>query len=189
VRRRPYSVLLFDEIEKAHKDVFNVLLQILDDGRLTDGQGRTVNFTNTVIIMTSNIGSEFIKDVAGKDEEVTEKVFAALKAHFPPEFINRVDDLVVFHSLKKEQIASIVEIQLGKLESMLAKRKLSVKLTDAAKMFLADHGWDPLYGARPLKRAIQKYVQDPLSTAILEGKFPEGSTIKVDARDGGLAFN
>jgi len=189
VRRRPYSVVLFDEIEKAHKDVFGVLLQILDDGRLTDGQGRTVNFTNTVIIMTSNIGSEYLKEVAGKDEEVTEKVYAALKAHFPPEFINRVDDLVVFHSLKKDHIAHIVEIQLKKLEGMLAKRNLSLKLTDAAKLFLADHGWDPLYGARPLKRAIQKFVQDPLSTAILEGKFVEGSTIKVDVDKGGLTFS
>ncbi len=188
VRRRPYSVILFDEIEKAHKDVFGVLLQILDDGRLTDGQGRTVNFTNTVVIMTSNIGSQHLTEVAGKDEEVTEKVLAALKAYFPPEFINRVDDLVVFHSLKKEQIASIVDIQLRRLTDLLAKRKLTLKLTDAAKDFLAQHGWDPVYGARPLKRAIQKYVQDPLSTALLEGKFPEGSTITVDAGKGGLVL-
>jgi ATP-dependent Clp protease ATP-binding subunit ClpB len=196
VRRRPYSVILFDEIEKAHKDVFGVLLQILDDGRLTDGQGRTVNFTNTVVIMTSNIGSQFLADVAvpekgigaSKDEEVTEKVLAALKANFPPEFINRVDDLVVFHSLKKEQIASIVDIQMRRLVELLAKRKLTLKLTDAAKGFLAQHGWDPVYGARPLKRAIQKYVQDPLSTALLEGKFPEGSTITMDAGKGGLVL-
>jgi ATP-dependent Clp protease ATP-binding subunit ClpB len=188
VRRRPYSVVLFDEIEKAHKDVFGVLLQILDDGRLTDGQGRTVNFTNTVIIMTSNIGSQYITDVAGVDEEVTEKVLAAMKQHFPPEFINRVDDLVVFHSLKQEQIAGIVDIQLKKLGDLLGKRRINLELTDTAKKFLAAHGWDPVYGARPLKRAIQKYVQDPLSTAILEGRFPEGTTVHADAGKDGLVF-
>ncbi len=188
VRRRPYAVVLFDEIEKAHKDVFGVLLQILDDGRLTDGQGRTVNFSNTVIIMTSNIGSQFLTEVAGHDEEVTEKVLAALKAHFPPEFINRVDDLVVFHSLRKEDIAHIVDIQLQRLDKLLATRKLTLELTDKAKMFLAEHGWDPVYGARPLKRAIQKYLQDPLSLALLEGKFPEGTTIRGDVGKEGIVF-
>jgi ATP-dependent Clp protease ATP-binding subunit ClpB len=180
VRRRPYSVVLFDEIEKAHRDVFGVLLQILDDGRLTDGQGRTVNFSNTVVLMTSNIGSQYLTEVAGKDEEVTEKVLAALKQHFPPEFINRVDDLVVFHSLKKDQLKQIVDIQLERLQKLLDGRKLKLELTDKAKQFLADHGWDPVYGARPLKRAIQKYVQDPLSEALLEGRYPEGSMVKVD---------
>jgi len=189
VRRRPYSVVLFDEIEKAHRDVFGVLLQILDDGRLTDGQGRTVNFSNTVIIMTSNIGSQYLTDVAGKDEEVTEKVLAALKAHFPPEFINRVDDLVVFHSLKQDQIAQIVEIQLKNLQKLLASRKLHIELSDDAKKFLASHGWDPVYGARPLKRAIQKYVQDPLSEALLQGRYAEGSTIKVEMGKDGLVFS
>ncbi len=188
VRRRPYAVILFDEIEKAHPDVFNVLLQILDDGRLTDGQGRTVNFTNTVLIMTSNIGSQFITDVAGDEEQMTERVLAAMKEHFRPEFINRVDDLVIFHSLKEEQIAAIVGIQLERLGGLLAKRKITLTLTDDAKAVIAKHGWDPVYGARPLKRAIQKYVIDPLSTAILEGRFTDGAQITAGATDGEIGF-
>ncbi|MFA5811820.1 MAG: AAA family ATPase, partial [bacterium] len=197
VRRRPYSVVLFDEIEKAHPDVFNVLLQILDDGRLTDGQGRTVNFSNTVLIMTSNIGSQYLADVAGlsakgavadDEEKVSERVLAAMKEHFRPEFINRIDDLVIFHPLKQENIAAIVDIQLTRLEKLLAQRGLSIELTDAAKALIAKHGWDPVYGARPLKRAIQKYVADPLSSALLEGKFKDGQKIVADAKGDAIQF-
>ncbi len=188
VRRRPYSVILFDEIEKAHQDVFNILLQILDDGRLTDGQGRTVNFTNVVLIMTSNVGSQYLTDVAGNEEQMTERVLAAMKQHFRPEFINRVDDLVIFHPLGKEQIASIVNIQMMRLDKLLASRDISLKLTDAAKDLLAKHGWDPVYGARPLKRAIQKYVADPLSTAILEGRIKDGQAVMADVEGDSLSF-
>ena len=188
VRRRPYSVILFDEIEKAHQDVFNVLLQILDDGRLTDGQGRTVNFTNTVLIMTSNIGSQYIVDVAGDEEKMTERVLAAMKEHFRPEFINRVDDLVIFHPLGKEQIAVIVDIQLKRLGKLLEARDIRLTLTDKAKELLAKHGWDPVYGARPLKRAIQKYCADPLSTAILEGRIKDNENVKGDAKGDSIEF-
>jgi ATP-dependent Clp protease ATP-binding subunit ClpB len=188
VRRRPYAVILFDEIEKAHQDVFNVLLQILDDGRLTDGQGRTVNFTNTVLIMTSNIGSQYITDVAEDEEKMTERVLAAMKEHFRPEFINRVDDLVVFHPLGKAEIAAIVDIQLGRLTGMLMGRNLTLTLTDKARNLLVEHGWDPVYGARPLKRAIQKYLVDPLSTGLLEGKFKDGQAVKADAKAGKIDF-
>ncbi len=188
VRRRPYSVILFDEIEKAHPDVFNILLQILDDGRLTDGQGRTVNFTNTVIIMTSNIGSQYLTDVAQEEEKMTERVIAAMKQHFRPEFVNRIDDIVVFHSLTQEDILQIVDIQMRRLQNLLAERKLSLTLTDEAKKFLAKHGWDPQFGARPLKRAIQRFVQDPLSSALLESKFPEGSAIIGEVKEDRIAF-
>jgi len=188
VRRRPYSVILFDEIEKAHQDVFNILLQILDDGRLTDGQGRTVNFTNTVLIMTSNVGSQYITDVAGDEEKMTERVLAAMKEHFRPEFINRVDDLVIFHPLGREQIAAIVGIQLKRLDKLLSARDVTLTLTDKAKELLAKHGWDPVYGARPLKRAIQKYVADPLSTAILEGRVKDGQAVKGDAKGDSIDF-
>jgi ATP-dependent Clp protease ATP-binding subunit ClpB len=188
VRRRPYSVVLFDEIEKAHQDVFNVLLQILDDGRLTDGQGRTVNFTNTVLIMTSNIGSQFIADVAGDEEKITERVLAAMKEHFRPEFINRVDDLVIFHALKEEQIGAIVDIQLRRLLKLLEARDVSLTLTDAAKKLIAKHGWDPMYGARPLKRAIQKYLADPLSEAILEGRIMDGQSVNGDVSENSVVF-
>lgn len=196
VRRRPYSVILFDEIEKAHPDVFNILLQILDDGRLTDGQGRTVNFSNTVIIMTSNIGTQYLTPSPleregggeGDEEKITERVLAAMKEHFRPEFVNRIDDIVIFHSLKQNQILEIVDIQLKHLQKLLADRKLSLTLTDAAKKFLAGHGWDPQYGARPLRRAIQKYIQDPLSSYILEGKFPEGSKLKGDVKGDKIVF-
>jgi len=197
IRRRPYAVVLFDEIEKAHQDVFNVLLQILDDGRLTDGQGRTVNFTNTVLIMTSNIGSQYLADVAGSsakglvaddEEKMTERVLAAMKEHFRPEFINRVDDLVVFHPLGKSEIAAIVDIQLGRLAGLLMGRNLTLTLTDKARNLLVEHGWDPVYGARPLKRAIQKYLVDPLSTGLLEGKFKDGQAVKADAKAGKIDF-
>ncbi|MBN1283209.1 MAG: ATP-dependent chaperone ClpB [Proteobacteria bacterium] len=188
IRRRPYAVVLFDEIEKAHQDVFNIFLQILDDGRLTDGQGRTVNFTNCVLIMTSNVGSQFLADVAEDEDKMTERVLAAMKEHFRPEFINRVDDLVIFHPLRKAEIASIVDIQLRRVDSLLMGRNLSLAMTDKARDLLVEHGWDPVYGARPLKRAIQKYVIDPLSTALLEGKFKEGDAIKADVKGGKIDF-
>jgi len=187
VRRRPYSVVLFDEIEKAHADVFNVLLQVLDDGRLTDGQGRTVDFRNTVLIMTSNIGSQHIVEL--QDEaEIERRVDEALRRHFKPEFLNRVDETIVFHQLKREQIDHIVEIQLGRVRALLEERRIELEVTEAAKQVLADRGYDPHYGARPLKRVIQRMVQDPLAMRILEGEFPEGSRVRVDAQDGELSF-
>jgi ATP-dependent Clp protease ATP-binding subunit ClpB len=171
VRRRPYSVVLLDEIEKANTEVFDVLLQILDDGRLTDGQGRTVDFRNTVIIMTSNLRSE--------DD---------LRERFRPEFLNRIDEIVVFQPLAREQLAEIVELQLRRLEARLADRGIQIELTDAAKEFLAEAGWDPTYGARPLKRALQRMVENPLAMRLLEGDIAEGDTVVVDARDGELVF-
>jgi ATP-dependent Clp protease ATP-binding subunit ClpB len=188
VRRKPYSVVLFDEIEKAHHDVFNVLLQVLDDGRITDGQGRTVDFKNTVIIMTSNIGSQYILDAADNPEQREARVMEALRAHFRPEFLNRVDETIIFDRLSDEDLKHIVEIQIGRLTKRLADQKLSLVLTDAAKMHLAKEGYDPVYGARPLKRYIQRDLLDPLALDILDGKFRDGDTINVDARDGKLAF-
>jgi ATP-dependent Clp protease ATP-binding subunit ClpB len=181
VRRKPFSVVLFDEVEKAHPEVFNALLQILDDGRLTDGKGRTVDFKNTVIIMTSNIGSQWIQDLGAKDyEEMRRRVLEALRAHFKPEFLNRVDDVIIFHSLTLENIKAIVEIQLRNLKKRLADRKITLSLTDRAKEFLAKEGFDPVYGARPLKRAIQRFLQDPLALKILQGEFSEGDTVEAD---------
>ncbi len=188
IRRRPYSVILFDEIEKAHPDVFNILLQILDDGRLTDSQGRTVDFRNAVIIMTSNIGSQYILEAVDKNsvdneagwEQVERDVTMALRQHFRPEFLNRVDDTIVFKPLGREQIANIVELQLQKLRALLADRKLTLHLTDAAKSYIAEQGYDPVYGARPLKRTIQQLLQNPLAMAVLEGRFSEGDVINVD---------
>ena len=180
VRRRPYSVILFDEIEKAHPDVFNILLQILDDGRLTDSQGRTVDFRNTVIIMTSNIGSQFILEHAGGDWALVEtQVTQAMRQHFKPEFLNRVDDIIVFRPLGTEQIEHIVELQLQRFEKLLADRKLTLEMTPGAKRLLAEEGYDPAFGARPLKRAIQRLIQNPLALQILEGKFHEGDHIVV----------
>jgi len=190
VRRRPYSVVLFDEIEKAHPDVFNVLLQILDDGRLTDGQGRTVDFRNTVLIMTSNLGGQLIQEMADRPfDEVREAVLAVLRDHFRPEFLNRIDDVIVFKALTQEQLGAIVDIQLARLRKRLDERKIALIVTDAAKKVLIEHGWDPVYGARPLKRAIQRIVQDPLAMSILEGKFADGDVIEVDAKDGQLVFS
>jgi len=184
VRRRPYSIVLMDEIEKAHPEVFNILLQILDDGRLTDGHGRTVDFKNTVVIMTSNIGSQWIMDLVEKDyEEMRRRVMDAVKVHFKPEFLNRIDELVIFHSLGLEQIKAIVEIQVKKLEQRLLERRIQLKMTEKAKEWLAKEGFDPAYGARPLKRVIQKEIQDKLAMKILEGKFKEGSTITADMDD------
>ena len=190
VRRRPYSVVLFDEIEKAHPDVFNVLLQILDDGRLTDGQGRTVDLRNTVLIMTSNLGGQLIQEMANRDfDEIRDAVMAVLRDHFKPEFLNRVDEIIVFGALTQEQLASIVDIQLRRLEKRLAERKIALIVTDAARKLLAERGWDPVYGARPLKRAIQRLVQDPLAMQMLEGKFVEGDTVEVGAKGGELVFS
>jgi ATP-dependent Clp protease ATP-binding subunit ClpB len=189
IRRRPYAVVLFDEIEKAHPDVFNVLLQILDDGRLTDGQGRTVDFRNTVLIMTSNLGSQVIQDMANRPfDEVQRAVMGVLREHFRPEFLNRVDEVIVFKPLTQEQLAEIVDIQLANLEKRLADRKIQLQVTDAAKRLLAERGWDPVYGARPLKRTIQRLVQDPLAMRILEGEFKEGDQIVVDVEGGEITF-
>ena len=190
VRRRPYSVVLFDKIEKAHPDVFNILLQILDDGRLTDGQGRTVDFRNAVIIMTSNLGSQIIQEMAGRPfDEVRDSVMAVLRDHFRPEFLNRVDEVIVFRPLTEDQLAAIVDIQLRRLEKRLADRHIKLVVTDAARKLLAQRGWDPVYGARPLKRAIQRLVQDPLAMMLLEGKFSDGSAVEVGARNSELTFS
>ena len=182
VRRRPYQVVLFDEIEKAHPDVFNVLLQVLDDGRLTDGQGRTVDFKNTLIIMTSNIGSEFLANQKeGEDvEAVRPYVMAEMRTKFRPEFLNRIDEIILFHRLRRDQMAAIVDIQIGRLQKLLADRKLTLELDDTARTWLANKGYDPTYGARPLKRVIQKSVQDPLAEQILAGKVRDGQTMQAD---------
>jgi len=190
VRRRPYSVILLDEIEKAHAEVFNVLLQVLDEGRLTDGKGRTVDFKNTVIIMTSNVGSQYLQLVNGIDRDSAEDlVLSELKAQFRPEFLNRVDDIVMFHTLERKHMDRIVEIQLAKVQQLLAERELTLELTENARTFLANKGYDPLYGARPLKRAIAEHVQNPLAKQLLAGKLMPGDTIVVDAKDGQLVFS
>ena len=186
VRRRPYSVLLLDEIEKAHAEVFNVLLQLLDEGRLTDGHGRTVDFTNTIVIMTSNTGSRWIKELG--PEEARTQVMAELDRTFRPEFLNRIDDTILFGSLTREDLKKIVGIQVGALRKLLVERQMDIILTDAAETYLADEGYDPVYGARPLKRAIQRNLQDPLALAILEGRFGEGDTVRVDVADHHLTF-
>jgi ATP-dependent Clp protease ATP-binding subunit ClpB len=189
VRRRPYSVILFDEIEKAHPDVFNALLQILEDGRMTDGQGRTVDFKNTVIIMTSNLGSQYIQELAGKDrKEMEQRVHAALRDAFKPEFLNRVDETIIFNNLGRNEIKSIVEIQLKRLRQNLAQRKMTLEITERARALIADKGYDPVYGARPLKRTIQRLIQDPLAVKILEGEFKEGDSVKIDAQRDELIF-
>ncbi len=193
VRRRPYAVVLFDEIEKAHPEVLNVLLQLLDDGRLTDGKGRTVDFKNTVVIMTSNLGSQFISEHASLetgalDEGTRRHVMEALRAHFRPEFLNRIDEIIFFHALGREHIKRIIDIQIAGLMKRLEERKIHVELTEAAKDRLVEDGYDPSYGARPLKRAIQRQVLDPLALQVLEGRFTEGDTVVVDAGDGGLRF-
>ena len=177
VRRRPYSVVLFDEIEKAHPDVFNTLLQLLDDGRLTDGQGRTVDFRNTVVIMTSNVGSQFLEDWT--DLGARDKVMAELRRAFRPEFLNRIDDIVFFHRLGRNEIDSIVDLQFARLRKLLRERGLDVELTPEARTWLGDRGYDPQYGARPLKRALMRYVQDPLAKRLLTGDFHPGDTIVI----------
>lgn len=189
VRRRPYSVVLFDEIEKAHPEVFNVLLQILDDGRMTDGHGRTVDFKNTIIIMTSNVGSQWIQELgASKREEMETRVMEALKASFKPEFLNRIDETIIFHNLTTEQIGEIVGIQIKRLEARLLERNISLKLSDEAKKMIVEKGYDPVYGARPLKRAIQKYLENPLSMEILKGEVAEGSTVKAEVKGEKIVF-
>jgi ATP-dependent Clp protease ATP-binding subunit ClpB len=189
VRRRPYSVVLFDEIEKAHPEVFNALLQILEDGRMTDGQGRTVDFKNTVIIMTSNLGSQYIQDLAdGNRKEMEARVTTALRDAFKPEFLNRIDEIIIFNSLGREEIKSIVEIQLKRLRQNLANRKMALEISDEAKDLLAEKGYDPVYGARPLKRTIQRLIQDPLAVKILAGEFQEGDKVRIDADGDALLF-
>jgi ATP-dependent Clp protease ATP-binding subunit ClpB len=186
VRRKQYSVVLFDEIEKAHSDVFNLLLQILDDGRLTDGHGRTVNFKNTVIIMTSNVATPYIQELRGK--ELEDKVLAALKAHFRPEFLNRIDETVIFNRLGKEEIKKIVDIQMRYLRERLAERRMNVVVSDRVKELIASKGFDPVFGARPIKRTIQRLIEDPLSLKILNGEFKEGDTIKAEIADETIVF-
>ncbi|MBB3542534.1 MULTISPECIES: ATP-dependent chaperone ClpB [unclassified Rhizobium] len=190
VRRRPYQVVLFDEIEKAHPDVFNILLQVLDDGRLTDGQGRTVDFRNTMIIMTSNLGAEYLTQLKDGDdsEAVREQVMDVVRGHFRPEFLNRIDEIILFHRLKREEMGAIVDIQLKRLVALLAERKITLELDDDARNWLANKGYDPVYGARPLKRVIQKYVQDPLAEQILSGQVPDGSTVKITSGTDRLLF-
>lgn len=191
IRRRPYSVVLLDEVEKAHPDVFNILLQVLDDGRITDAQGRAVDFRNAVIVMTSNIGSDHILDVAGDDsqyEVMHKRVMQALRSHFRPEFLNRVDDLILFHTLDRSQLRQIVEIQLKRVQKLLESQKISLKLSPIALDHLVAAGYDPVYGARPLKRAIQRELENPIATKILENAFSEGDTILVDCVEGRLCF-
>jgi ATP-dependent Clp protease ATP-binding subunit ClpB len=196
VRRRPYAVVLFDEIEKAHPEVLNVMLQLLDDGRLTDGKGRTVDFKNAVVIMTSNIGSHFIAEEVIRrsggegtlDENTRRQVTDALRAHFRPEFLNRVDEIIIFHALSRVQMRSIVDIQLRGLVKRLEDRKIHVELTDRAKDVLIAEGYDPTYGARPLKRTIQRRVLDPLAMRVLQGEFHGGDAVRIDAPSGELEF-
>jgi ATP-dependent Clp protease ATP-binding subunit ClpB len=181
IRRRPYAVVLFDEIEKAHPDVFNVLLQILDDGRLTDAKGRTVDFKNTVLIMTSNLGSREIQEAEGDEKQVREAVLLELRANFKPEFLNRIDDIVIFHQLSREQISQIIDVQLERLRKMLAERSIKLVLDDSARKLLAREGYDPNYGARPLKRTIQTLIQNPLAVKLLSGEVLPGQTVIVSA--------
>jgi len=191
VRRRPYQVVLFDEVEKAHPDVFNVLLQVLDDGRLTDGQGRTVDFKNTLIIMTSNIGAEYL--VAQKDEDDPAQarafVLAEVKTKFRPEFVNRIDEIIVFHRLRREHMGRIVDIQIARLQKLLTDRKITIGIDDQARTWLANQGYDPAYGARPLKRVIQRNVQDPLAEAILAGRVKDSDAVRISVSGGKLTLN
>src|SRR5260221_10663467 len=191
VRRRPYQVILFDEIEKAHPDVFNILLQVLDDGRLTDGQGHQVDFRNTIIVMTSNLGADFlVNQPEGEDTEaVRDLVMAVVRSSFRPEFLNRVDEIILFHRLKRDQMSRIVDIQMQRLGKLLEERKITIVLEPSARDWLADKSWDPAYGARPLKRVIQKSVQDPLAAMILSGRVKDGERVVIAAGRQGLAFN
>jgi len=189
VRRRPYAVILFDEIEKAHPDVFNILLQLLEDGRLTDGQGRTVDFRNTVVIMTSNLGSHILQDPNLTEQDKEKAVLEAVRHNFRPEFLNRVDEIIIFKPLSREQIKHIVNIQLERLRKRLGERRITLQLTPAALELIANEGYDPTYGARPLKRVIQKSVQDPLAEMILSGSIKDGEKIVVSAGKQGLTFN
>jgi ATP-dependent Clp protease ATP-binding subunit ClpA len=191
VRRKPYSVVLFDEIEKAHPDVFNALLQILDDGRLTDNKGRTVDFKNTVIIMTSNVGAHLIpsgEEFERRYEHVEAELLEELRGHFKPEFLNRIDEIIVFHALTREQLAEIVDLLLAKTRELVESQGRRLEVTQAAKEFIADQGYDTQFGARPLKRAIQRHIENPLSRELLRGRFAEGETITVDIVDGQVEF-
>jgi ATP-dependent Clp protease ATP-binding subunit ClpB len=189
VRRRPYAVVLLDEIEKAHADVFNVLLQVLDEGRLTDGKGRTVDFRNTILIMTSNLASHDILEHTGEEEKfLRARVEQALREAFRPEFLNRVDDTIVFRALTREDLLAIVDLQLSRLRRTLGERKIDLAVTDGAKRRLAEAGYDPSFGARPLKRTIQRQIQDPLALGLLEGRFAPGDTVEVDAETGGIVL-
>jgi ATP-dependent Clp protease ATP-binding subunit ClpB len=190
VRRKPYSVILLDEVEKAHPDVFNVLLQVLDDGRLTDGQGRTVDFRNTVVVMTSNLGSPEIQRMVGAPlADIKDAVMTEVKSHFRPEFINRIDEIVVFHALDVRHIRNIARIQIKRLEARVAERDMRLEVSDAALDEIAKSGFDPLFGARPLKRAIQSRIENPVAKLILEGKFGPKDVIPVDVRDGDFRFD
>ncbi len=191
VRRRPYQVVLFDEVEKAHNDVFNVLLQVLDDGRLTDGQGRVVDFSNTLIILTSNLGSQYLSQMTDDQQvsDVEPQVMEVVRGHFRPEFLNRLDEIILFHRLGQADMAPIVELQVARVQKLLADRKIELDLTDAAKRWLGRVGYDPVYGARPLKRTVQRYVQDPLAERLLQGEIPDGSTVKIDEGDGQLSIS
>jgi ATP-dependent Clp protease ATP-binding subunit ClpB len=191
VRRRPYQVILFDEIEKAHPDVFNVLLQVLDGGRLTDGQGRTVDFKNTLIILTSNIGAEYLVSVkdGGDMAQARALVLAEVKTKFRPEFLNRLDEIIVFHRLGRDQMGRIVDIQMARLQKLLADRKIRLELDEAARTWLANQGYEPAYGARPLKRVIQRNVQDALAEKILAGEIKDGETVRLSVQGGAIAIN
>ncbi len=191
VRRRPYQVILFDEVEKAHPDVFNVLLQVLDDGRLTDSQGHTVDFRNTLIVLTSNLGSEYLAALpeGAPAERAREQVMSVVRATFRPEFLNRLDEIILFNRLGREQMRAIVDIQLKRLARLLEDRRITLEVSEAARDWLAKVGYDPVYGARPLKRAIQRHLQDPLALMILEGKIQEGARVAVDADEQGLRIN
>ena len=191
VRRRPYQVVLFDEVEKAHGDVFNILLQVLDDGRLTDGQGRVADFTNTIIILTSNLGSQFLTGLSDGQSvaDVEPQVMEIVRGHFRPEFLNRLDEIILFHRLAAEHMGPIVDIQITRVQALLKDRKIVLELTDAARAWLGRVGYDPVYGARPLKRAVQKYLQDPLADAILRGDVRDGQTVKVEEGEGALTLS
>ncbi|MFM6854869.1 MAG: AAA family ATPase, partial [Sphingopyxis sp.] len=191
VRRRPYQVVLFDEVEKAHADVFNILLQVLDDGRLTDGQGRTVDFTNSIIVLTSNLGSNFIAGLADGEavESVEPQVMDIVRAHFRPEFLNRLDEIILFHRLAQSDMGGIVDIQVARVQKLLADRKIRIELSDGARAWLGRVGYDPVYGARPLKRAVQRHLQDPLADRLLRGDVADGATISITDGDGQLAFD
>jgi len=191
VRRRPYAVILLDEIEKAHRDVFNILLQVLDDGRLSDNQGHTVDFKNTIIVMTSNIGSQLIQEVTeqgGNEDEIREAVTQSLSTRFLPEFLNRIDEILIFHSLKREQIRKIVEIQIVRLKKQLQEKGIELEVTPVAIDAIAAEGYNPTYGARPLKRVIQQQIQNPLAGEVLKREFAEGSRVKIDCQDGEFTF-
>jgi ATP-dependent Clp protease ATP-binding subunit ClpB len=190
VRRRPYQVILFDEVEKAHGDVFNVLLQVLDDGRLTDGQGRTVDFTNTIIILTSNLGSQYLSTLTDDEdvEKVEPQVMEVVRGHFRPEFLNRLDEIILFHRLGQEHMGPIVDIQVARVGKLLADRKIRLELTDGARAWLGRVGYDPVYGARPLKRAVQRYLQDPLADALLRGEISDGETVAIEEGEARLTL-